>query len=202
MKPNHLYFIAAISPILTLAAAGQAPPPAADVTAPQSSLPTAQLQAGTPARHSSRVSAVVYGPQGEVEAITLRDGAAVALTPELGMRVQSSVTKGTPVQVSGMQRVISGQTSLIAQSLSANGQTFVATTPVPDPSVGRAGGMLPPPPAPLAGPPDPRDPRIGRGPGAPPPPPPPAGFAAPPPPDGSAPPPPPPGTPPPNPPQM
>jgi hypothetical protein len=181
MNPNRLYLIAALSPVLALAAAGQTPPPApppppANVSAPQPPLPMAQIQGGVSATHSSRVSAAVYGPQGELQAVTLRDGVAVTLPPDLGMRLQSNVIRGTRVQVSGIQRVIAGQTSL------------VASAPFTDAGPGLAGGTLPPPPP--AGPPDPRGP-AGRGPGAPPPPP-----------GGSAPPPPPAGTPPPPPPQM
>jgi hypothetical protein len=180
MNPNRLYLIAALSPVLALAAAGQTPPPApppppANVSAPQPPLPMAQIQGGVSATHSSRVSAAVYGPQGELQALTLRDGVAVTLPPDLGMRLQSNVIRGTRVQVSGIQRVIAGQTSLVAQSLTTNGQTFVASAPFTDAGPGLAGGTLPPPPP--AGPPDPRGP-AGRGPGAPPPPP---GGSAPPP---------------------
>lgn len=208
MNTKSLYLIAALSPILTLAAAGQAPPPApppppADLSAPQPPSPVRQVQAGVPATHSSRVNAVVYGPQGEVQALTLRNGVAVALAPDLGMRLQANVTKGSRAQVSGMERVVAGQTSLVAQSVTANGRTFVAGAPLPDRDPALAGGTPPPPPAPPAGPPDPRAPRPHGGPGAPPPPPPVGvGVPPPPPPDGSAPPPPPAGTPPPPPPQM
>jgi hypothetical protein len=176
LNKNRIILIAALSPVLTLAALGQAPPPPpADVAAPQPPLPMAQVQGGLSATHSSRVAAVVYGPQGEVLGLTLRDGSAVTLSPDLGMRLQSNIIRGSRIQVSGIQRVIAGQTSLVAQSLTANGQTFVALGTPADPRLGFAGGAPPPPPA------DPRGPRgpAGRRPG---PPPPPDGAAPPPPP--------------------
>ena len=220
MKSNRQFLIAALSPLLALAAVAQTPPPApppppADAIAPPpppAAPLTTPIQSGAPATHSSRVSAVVYGPQSEVQALTLRDGVAVTLSPDLGMRLQATVTKGARVQVSGMERVIAGQTSLVAQSLTANGQTFVAAPFPPDPGPGIAGATPSPPPSPPAGPQDPRGPRGRRGPGAPPPPPdgvapppppPPSVGVPPPPPDGAAPPPPPPvGATPPPPPQM
>lgn len=219
MKSNCLFLIAALSPVLALAAVAQTPPPApppppTDVGAPPPpsvTPPATPIQSGAPATHSSRVSAVVYGPQGEVQALTLRDGVAVTLSPDLGMRLQTNVTKGARIQVSGIERVIAGQTSLVAQSLTANGQTFVAAPLSAGQGPGIA-GETPPPPAGAQGP---RGPRGRRGPGAPPPPPPdgvapppppPAGVGVPsppPPPDGAAPPPPPPvGATPPPPPQM
>jgi hypothetical protein len=200
MKSIRILLLAALSPTVVLAAAAQAPPPAppppppgvaAPPPPPAASMP---LQPGMSAIHSSRVSAVVYGPQGEVQAFTLRNGIAVSLSPDLGMQLQSSVIKGTRVQVSGTQQVIAGQTSLIAQSITANGQTFVAVPPTPDRGPGLAVGTPPPPVAP-------QGPRGPRGPGAPPPPPsdgaappppPPVGSRVsppPPPPDGAAPPP-------------
>lgn len=220
MKSNRLCLIAALSPALALGAAAQTaptapPPPPADAIAPPSP-PAAPLaipiQSGAPASHSSRVSAVVYGSQGEVQALTLRDGVAVTLSPELGMRLQATVTKGARVQVSGMERVIAGQTSLVAQSLTANGQTFVSASLPPDRGPGVAGATPPPPPPPPAGPQGRRGPRGRYGPDAPPPsangvappPPTPAGVGVPPPPpDGTVPPPAPPaGETPPPPPQM
>jgi hypothetical protein len=179
MKSNRLYLIAALSPILVLAAAAQTPPPPpVDVSAPPAPS-TVQVQGELPATHISRVNAVAYGPEGEVVALTLRNGVAVTLTPDLGMQLQSSVSKGTRIQVSGLQRVIAGQTSLIAQSLTANGQTFVAAPPTPPERPDIVGGAPPRPPAGALGPGGPRGPR---GQGAPPPPPSPAGATPPPPP--------------------
>ena len=86
---------------------------------------------GIPATYSSRISAVVYGPQGEVQALALRNGVAVSLPPDLGAQLQATLVKGARVQVSGTQRVIAGQTSLLALSLTANGQTIVAIQPPP-----------------------------------------------------------------------
>jgi hypothetical protein len=199
---NRLILIAALSPVFSLAALGQTPPPP----------PMAQVQAGQATTHSSRVAAVIYGPQGEVQGLTLRDGVAVTLSPDLGMRLQSNVIRGSRVQVSGIQRVIAGQTSLVAQSLTANGQTFVASS-TPNPGPGLVSGTLPLPPPPAAprgplgsavrrqdAPPPPPPNRAAL---APPPPPANAGQPGPPPPpDGSAPPNPPAGTPPPPQPQM
>jgi hypothetical protein len=218
MKSTRIFLIAALSPALVLAAAAQAPPQAPPLPPPGAAAPpsppaaSTPLQSGVTATHNSRVNAVVYGPQGELQAFTLRNGVAVSLSPDLGMRLQSSVIKETRVQVSGIQQVIAGQTSLIAQSITANGQTFVAAPATPDQGPGISGGTPPPPPPP-AEPQGPRGPRGRRGPGAPPPPPPdgaapppppPVGAGAPPPPpppDGAAPPPPPPvGAPPPPPP--
>jgi hypothetical protein len=182
MKPNHALLITALSPVLALAASAQnpsappPPPPAAYGGSPMS----------TAATYSSRISAVVYGPQGEVQALALRNGVAVSLPPDLGAQLQTAIVRGTRVQVSGTQRVIAGQTSLLAQSLTANGQTMVASQP-PTPDRGAAAAAPPPP-----GPPGPRGPAARRGPGGPPPPPPPPpadGVAAPPPPppaDGTA----------------
>jgi hypothetical protein len=174
MKSTRIFLIAALSPALVLAAAAQAPPPAppppplGEAAPPPPSVP---VQQGVTATHNSRVSAVVYGPQGEIQAFTLRNGIAVSLPPDVGMRLQSSVIKGTRVQVSGIQQVIAGQTSLIAQSVTANGQTFVAAPATPDLGPGIAGGAPPPPPPP-AGPQGPGGPRGRRGPGVAPPPPP------------------------------
>jgi hypothetical protein len=194
MKSNRLFLIATLSSALALAAIAQTPSPAPPLPPPDAVAPpappavpsAAPIQSGAPATHSSRVSAVIYGPQGEVQAFTLRDGVAVTLSPDLGTLLQPTVTKGSRVQVSGMERVIAGQTSLIAQSLTANGQTFVAAPPPPDQGPGIAGGTPPPPPPLPAGPQGPRGPRSRRGPGAPPPPdgvapppPPPAGVGVP-----------------------
>jgi hypothetical protein len=211
MKSTRIFLIAALSPALVLAAAAQAPLPAPPPPPPGAAAPPpppaalVPVQQGVTATHNSRVNAVVYGPQGEIQAFTLRNGIAVSLPPDVGMRLQSSVIKGTRVQVSGIQQVIAGQTSLIAQSITANGQTFVAAPATLDLGPGIAGGTPPPPPPPPP-PAWPQGPRGRRGPGAAPPPPPPVGAVAPPPPpppDGAAPPPPPPvGTPPPPPPQM
>jgi hypothetical protein len=189
MKPNHALLITALSPVLTLAASAQNPsvppplPPAAYGASPL----------GTAATYSSRISTVVYGPLGEVQALALRNGVAVSLPPDLGAQLQTAIVKGTRVQVSGTQRVIAGQTSLLAQSLTANGQTMVASQP-PTPDRGTA-AAAPPPPPPPPGPPVPRGPAARRDPGGPPPPPPPPpaeGAAVPPPPpppaDGAAPP--------------
>jgi len=168
MNPNHIILIAALTPVLALTAGAQtpAPPPALPgATAPTPPLATsAPMQSGVPATYSSRVSAVIYGPQGEVQALTLRNGVAVSLPPDFGVRLQSSVIRGARIQVSGTLQVIAGQTSLIAQSITANGQTFIAAAPAPDQGPGTA-GAAPPPPPPLGGP------RGAHGPGAPPPPP-------------------------------
>jgi hypothetical protein len=165
MKLNHpLLIVTALSPVLTLAARAQnssAPPP------PPPS-PVAQSSTGTAATYNSRISAVVYGPQGEVQALTLRNGVAVSLPPDLGTQLQTAIARGSRVQVSGTQRVIAGQTSLLAQSLTANGQTVIASQP-PAPG-GAAAAALPPPPPGLPGP---RGPAARPAPGGPPPPPPP-----------------------------
>ena len=144
MKPHHVLLIPALSPLLTLAARAQIspapPPPAAHGASPM----------GIPATYSSRISAVVYGPQGEVQALALRNGVAVSLPPDLGAQLQTTVVKGARVQVSGTQRVIAGQTSLLALSLTANGQTIVAIQPPPPGPRGPAaklGPGEPPPPA-------------------------------------------------------
>jgi hypothetical protein len=175
MKPNHALLITALSPVLALAASAQNPsvppplPPAAYGASPL----------GTAATYSSRISTVVYGPQGEVQALALRNGVAVSLPPDLGAQFQTPIVKGTRVQVSGTQRVIAGQTSLLAQSLTANGQTMVASQ-LPTPDRGTAAAPPPPPP----GPPGPRGAAARRDRGGPPPPPPPPpaeGAAVPPP---------------------
>jgi hypothetical protein len=139
MKPHHVLLITALSPLLILAARAQIspapPPPAAHGASPM----------GIPATYNSRISAVVYGPQGEVQALALRNGVAVSLPPDLGAQLQAAVVKGTRVRVSGTQRVIAGQISLLAQSLTANGQTMVAIQP-PTPDSGPAAAVPPPPP--------------------------------------------------------
>jgi hypothetical protein len=158
--------------MLTLAASAQNPsaPPS------PSAAPYGPSPVGTAATYNSRISTVVYGPQGEVQALALRNGVAVSLPPDLGAQLQTAIVRGTRVQVSGTRRVIAGQTSLLAQSLTANGQTTVASHP---PTPDRGAAAAPPPP----GPPGPRGPAAAeRGPGGPPPPPPADGVAAPPPP--------------------
>ena len=176
MKFNRLYLAAALSPMLVLAAGAQPAPPApapppADASTPP---PPPLLQAGSATTRSSRVNTVIYGPQGEIQALTLRDGVVVTLPPDLASRLQSSIIRGRRIQVSGVERVIAGQASLVAQSLTANGQIFSAMPARP----GTVVGITPPPPRPggpggpegpgaplgLVGPPD------RRGPTAPPPP--------------------------------
>jgi hypothetical protein len=173
MKSNHALLIAALYPMLTLAASAQ------NVSAPPSpsAAPYGPLPMGTAATYNSRISTVVYGPQGEVQALALRNGVAVSLPPDLGAQLRTAILRGTRVQVSGTQRVIAGQTSLLAQTLTANGQTVVTQPPAPD---GGTAAAPPPPP----GPPAPRGPAAWPGPGGPPPPPPPTaeGAATPPPP--------------------
>jgi hypothetical protein len=189
MKHNRIILIAAFAPVLALPAGAQTPappppPPAAGAAPPPALAAPVPAQSGVPATYSSHVSAVVYGPQGEVQALTLRNGVAVSLPPDFGLRLQSSVVRGARIQVSGTRQVIAGQTSLIAQSVTANGQTFIAAAPAADEGPAAAGATPPPPP--FGGP------RGPRGAGAPPPPPPPpagAGAPPPPPPDGVAPPP-------------
>src|ERR1700761_4890107 len=187
MKPNQVFLIAALSPFALAAAAAQNVPPPSPPQPPSAAAAPQQLPQGSPATYTSRVSAVVYGPQSEVQGLVLRNGVAVSLPPDLAMRLQSSVTKGARVQVSGMQQVIAGQTSLSAQSVAAGGQTFIATQPPPDRGTAIAGAAPPPPPPPVR----PPDPRARRGPAGPPPPPPPpapaaAGIAPPPPPPADA----------------
>ncbi len=136
MKPHHVLLITALSPLPILAARAQispAPPSAAHGASPM----------GIPATYSSRISAVVYGPQGEVQALALRNGVAVSLPPDLGAQLQATLVKGARVQVSGTQRVIAGQTSLLALSLTANGQTIVAIQP-PPPDSGPPAAPTPP----------------------------------------------------------
>jgi hypothetical protein len=170
MQPNHELLMTALIPVLTLAASAQnpsAPPPAAAFTA--SPMPTTAI-------YKSRISAVVYGPQGEVQALALRNGVAVNVPPDLGARLQASIVRGARVQVRGTKRVIAGQTSLLAQSVTENGQTMVASQP---PSQDRGPAVAPPPSPP--GPPGPRGPADRCGSAGPPPPPPPPGS-----PDGAA----------------
>src|SRR5260370_38631111 len=112
MKSIRILLIVALSPTLVLAAAAQVPPPPPPpgVGAPPP-LPTASvpLLSGGTTTHNSRGSAVVYGPQGEVQAFTFRNGIAVSLSPNLGMGLQSSVLKVTRLQVSGLEQSIAGQ---------------------------------------------------------------------------------------------
>lgn len=173
MKPNHALLLAALSPVLALAASAQSPysalPPPAFLTA---SAPE------TPATYTSRIGAVVYGPEGEIQALALRNGVAVSLPPDLGAQLQGGIVRGARVQVSGTRRVIAGQICLLAQSITTNGQTMVAIQP-PVPERGPAAAAAPPPPP---GPPGPRGPDGGHGVAGPPlpPPPPPNGAADPP----------------------
>ena len=159
MKPNHALLTIALSPLLTLAANAQepsAPPP----PPPGASAPS---PFGGAATYNSRISMVVYGAQGELQAFALRNGVAVSLPLDLGAQLRASLVRGARVQVSGTQRVIAGQTSLLAQSVTANGQTMVAGQP---PTADA------PPPPPPPGPSGPGVPPARRGPGGPPPPPP------------------------------
>jgi hypothetical protein len=197
MKSTLVVLFATLSPALILAAAAQGPvqAPSPAPSATQGPLPPARpmTQVGTPGNHTSRVAAVIYGPQGEVQALALRDGVAVTLPPDLGTRLQSTVSRGTRVQVSGMQQVIAGQTSLVAQSVTTSGQTFVAAQPNPDRGPGLdIAGPAPAAPPPPAGSNVPCGPRERRAPGA--------QTGAPP--DGTTPPPPPPRAPVPPPPQI
>jgi hypothetical protein len=142
MKPNHALLMTALIPVLTLTASAQnpsAPPPAGFAASPMA----------TSAIYKSRISTVVYGPQGEVQALALQNGVAVSVPPDLGAQLQGSIVRGARVQVSGTKRVIAGQ----------NGRTMVASP-----------AAAPPPPPP--GPPAPRGPADRRGPAGPPPPPP------------------------------
>jgi hypothetical protein len=161
MKPNHALLMTALIPVLTLTASAQnssAPPPAAFAMPPMA----------TSAIFKSRIITVVYGPQGEVQALALQNGVAVSVPPDLGAQLQGSIVRGARVQVSGTKRVIAGQTSLLAQSVTEDGRTMVASP-----------AAAPPPPP--QGPPGARGPADRRGPSGPPPPPPasPDGAAAP-----------------------
>jgi hypothetical protein len=161
MKLNRVALSIALSSAAALSAAAQVPPP------PPPGMPLAP--AGQLVTHTSRVGTVVYGPQGELQAMVLRNGIAVSVPPDLGMRLQPAIAKGTRVQVSGSQQVINGQSSMVAQSVLANGQTFSTSQPGPSGVPGVAEDVPPPPPQPC-GAIDPRGPRGRRGPGAPPPP--------------------------------
>ncbi len=162
MKKNPAIFATLLGGLWTLAACAQTP-----AVAPAPPLPatpasqTAPPLPGTPGTYSSRVSAIVYGLQGEVQAFVLRDGVSVTLPPDLGSRLQSQIIRGTRVQVSGLQRVIAGQINLMAQSITANGQTLIATaTGAPDPRGDDAGAPPPPPPPDAGGPPPPHTPQM------------------------------------------
>jgi hypothetical protein len=105
MKPDHALLITVLSPVLALAATAQNPP------APPP-LPSAAYGAstmGAAATYSSRIRTVVYGPQGEVQALALRNGVAVSLPPDLGAQLQTAIVKGSRVQVSGTQESSPGK---------------------------------------------------------------------------------------------
>lgn len=185
MKLNRVVLTIVLGSATVFAAAAQIPPPSP--AAPEAS-------AVQPVKHTSRISAVVYGPQGELQAIVLRDGIAVSVPPDLGLRLRPAIARGTRVQVSGSQQYINGQPMMAAQSVLANGQSFVASQPPQ--SFGAGPAVNPPPPAPCGSAPPPPPPN---GVSVPPPPSPGAGAPPPPPPNGTpapvvAPPPPPAGT--------
>ena len=158
---------------------GAPPPPPAAAAAPAPAgmpgAPGAPTALGATLIRSGRVRDIVRGPQGEVQALVLRDGATVSVPPDLGANL-NGIAKNARVRVTGTQPGGNSQGTLMAQSVEWNGQQFAATAAPPPPN-----GAAPPPPPPsdpmTAGP-------RGRGPGRRPgpPPPPPADGAAPPPP--------------------
>lgn len=133
---------------LSASALAQAPPadgpPAPGVLAP------APMSGGSNTTISSRIRAYNPGPGGEVRSLYLADGAVVDLSPDLGRSVGAAVRRGERVRVSGLRSNLDGQTVIAAQSLTLDGQTFVAQAGVP-PLVG-GDRLLPPPPAPGAPP--------------------------------------------------
>ena len=186
MKPNSFALVAAFAPALAIAAIAQAP-----VALPSGSTRTAVASptaASDPAvnRHS-RVSSVAYGPQGEIQSLTLKNGETITIAPGLGQQLRSAVHKGTSLQVSGLEQTASGQRTLLARSVTVKGQTYTADTQAGPATPAPATDAAPPPPD-GAAPPDPA--ALPPSEGAAPPPPPP-GPPPPPPSSGGAPPPPP-----------
>src|SRR5580698_9470713 len=118
MKLNRVFITVALSSITAFSGVAQVPPP------PSPGAPLAS--SGQLVTRTSRVGTLVYGPQGELLAMVLRNGIAVTVPPDLGKRLKSAVSKGTRVQVSGIQQVFNGQPRMVAQSVLANGQRFAA----------------------------------------------------------------------------
>ena len=133
---------------LSASALAQAPP-AGGPPAPGGLAP-APMSGGSNATISSRIRAYNPGPGGEVRSLYLADGAVVDLSPDLGRSVGAAVRRGERVRVSGLRSSLDGQTVIAAQSLTLDGQAFVAQAGVP-PLVG-GDRLLPPPPAPGAPP--------------------------------------------------
>ncbi len=120
------------------------PPPVGYAPAPPPTATAGIVAGGTPVTRTSHVRTIIYGPQSEVQGLTLRDGVAVSVPPDLGIQLRGVLSRGTLIQVSGQQQAIGGETVLFAQSIVANKQTF-ATAP---PLTGAPAEPPPPPPPP------------------------------------------------------
>jgi hypothetical protein len=177
-KSSIIFSIFASALLATAGCAQSPPPPTAAIPAPrpagagaEAPAPPVIIAAGPQpstrpeVTETGAIRDIIYGPQGEVQAVILRSDRIVSIAPELGAQMQMTLSKGAAVSVTGSPKQFGRQRQLFAQSVQINGQSFVAAAP--------AAGLVPAGPA-LAGP--------GR---------PPAGE--PPPPSGEAPKPPPPG---------
>lgn len=119
------------------------PPPVGYAPAPPPTATAGIVAGGTPITRTSHVRTIIYGPQGEVQGLTLRDGMAVSVPPDLGIQLRGVLSRGTLIQVSGQQQAIGGETVLFAQSIVANKQTSASAPP---PTGAPAGSPPPPPP--------------------------------------------------------
>lgn len=124
------------------------PPPVGYAPAPPPTATAGLVAGGAPVTRTSHVRTIIYGPQGEVQGLTLRDGVAVSVPPDLGIQLRGVLNRGTLIQVSGQQQAIGGETTLFAQSVTANQQTFASAPP----PTGAPAGSPPPPPPPPGGP--------------------------------------------------
>jgi hypothetical protein len=111
---------------------------------------------------SSRVARFIAGPGDRPQALLLRNGTFVALSPGLSQRLPVSLRKGTSLQVTGDEFAYDGNRTVQAVSITVAGVSY-ADDPPP-----AAGAAMPPPPPPPPG-----------GVGAAPPPPPPCGVPGP-----------------------
>jgi hypothetical protein len=145
-------------PLVTAASAVAQVSPAA----PPPSTPAAGIT------ESSRVARLIAGPGDHPQALILRNGTFVALSPTLSQRLPASLHKGTSLQITGDEFVYDGSKTVQARAITVAGIAYTDDAPAPGmatapplPPPSRGAPPPPPPPPPpcgIAGPPAPRVP--------------------------------------------
>jgi hypothetical protein len=112
----------AVIPTPQPAGAGAPAPPVPDAAGPQLSTRAAVTETGA-------IRYIIYGRQGEVQALILRSDRIVSIPPELGAQMRMTLSKGAAVSVTGSPQQFGRQRQLFAQSVQINGQNVAAVAP-------------------------------------------------------------------------